>query len=86
MTKVAAEFQISDVGLAKICDNHRMPEPLQPKEGILLDELFSRRIELCVLAPIFLLAAASLNSTGGLCITTPDEKVLIECLVGAFEF
>ncbi|MBO1905820.1 hypothetical protein KHP60_12145 [Microvirga sp. 3-52] len=47
MTKVAAEFQISDVGLAKICDNHRMTKPLQPKEGILLDELFfSRRIEL----------------------------------------
>jgi hypothetical protein len=47
MIKVAAEFQISDVALAKICDNHRMTKPPQPKEGILLDELFfSRRIEL----------------------------------------
>ena len=47
MTKVAAEFQISDVALAKICDNHRMTKPPQPKEGILLDELFfTRRIEL----------------------------------------
>ncbi len=27
MTKVAAEFQISDVGLAKICDRHRVPTP-----------------------------------------------------------
>ena len=33
MTKVAAEFQISDVALAKICDNHRMTKPPQPKEA-----------------------------------------------------
>ena len=27
MTKVAAEYGISDVGLKKICDKHRIPVP-----------------------------------------------------------
>ncbi|MGO4705794.1 hypothetical protein AB4072_08460 [Microvirga sp. 2MCAF38] len=29
MTKIAAEFQISDVGLAKVCERHRVPTPPQ---------------------------------------------------------